>query len=146
MKKKILLGFAAILILGWVAAQATQPARTNPPVNPAVTWQSVARPAPEVAAVVNRACRDCHSNETRWPWYSHVAPMSWLVTRDVDNGRIHLNFSRWDIYSPDMSQLRLTAACEEVRKGEMPPSAYTPLHPEAKLTPKDVETLCSAAN
>lgn len=145
MKKKILLIVAGILVLAWAAAQATQPALTNPPVNQAHTWQSVAQPTPQAAAIVKRSCGDCHTNETVWPWYSKVAPMSWLVARDVKNGRAVLNFSRWDIYSPEMSQLRLTAACEEVRKGDMPLRTYTPLHPEAKLTPQDVETLCAAA-
>ena len=145
MNKKIILSAAAVFAVVALVAQAIQPNRTNPPVNPAATWQSVAKPAPEVAAIVNRSCRDCHSNETVWPWYSHVAPMSWLVARDVNKGRTKLNFSRWDIYSPEMSQFRLTEACNEVRKGEMPLFFYTPLHSEAKLTPQDVETFCSAA-
>lgn len=145
MNRKRILIAAAVLIVAVLAVQAIQPDRTNSPVNPAATWQALVKPAPEVVAIVNRSCRDCHTNETVWPWYSRVAPMSWLVARDVRKGRSKLNFSRWDIYSPEMSQIRLTKACEEVQKGEMPLFLYTPLHPEAKLTPQDVETFCSAS-
>jgi hypothetical protein len=145
MRRKHILGAAVVLAVAALAAQAIQPNRANPPVNPAATWQAIAKPAPEVLAIVNRSCRDCHTNETLWPWYSRVAPMSWLVARDVNRGRSKLNFSRWDIYSPEMSSLRLIKACDEVRKGEMPLFFYTPLHPEAKLTPHDVEIFCSAA-
>jgi hypothetical protein len=144
MTRKLILTAALVLAVAVLAAQAFQPDRTNPPVNPAQTWQAVAQPAPEVAGIVQRSCRDCHTNETVWPWYSRISPMSWMVAGDVKQGRSKLNFSRWDQYSPEMSSIRLADACEEVRKGAMPLPHYTPLHPEAKLTPKDVDTLCSA--
>ncbi|MBL8897332.1 MAG: heme-binding domain-containing protein, partial [Planctomycetes bacterium] len=76
-----------------------------------------------------RACFDCHSNETRWPWYSNVAPISWLVQRDVDEGRAELNFSRFD-----QPQKEAHESAEVVLEGEMPPWFYLPTHPEARLT------------
>ena len=145
MKGKTFVIAAAVLAVAVLAAQAFQPDRSNPAVDPAVTWQAVAMPSPEVAAIVYRSCRDCHTNETVWPWYSRLSPMSWLVANDVREGRAKLNFSRWDIYSPEMSQTRMGEACDEVRKGDMPLRFYTPLHPDAKLTAKDVEMFCSAA-
>jgi len=101
-------------------------------INPAViaepVWDS---PAAEALAV--RACFDCHSNETTWPWYSNVAPVSWLITRDVIEGRQNLNFSDWSTNSI-VSQELFKAAAEIVSKGEMPPFYYVWMHPTANLT------------
>ena len=83
---------------------------------------------PETRAVAKRACFDCHSNETVWPWYSHVAPMSWLVQKDVSGGRAELNFSEWD-----RPQKEAHEAAEMVLKGKMPLRYYLPMHPEARL-------------
>jgi mono/diheme cytochrome c family protein len=77
-----------------------------------------------------RACADCHSNETKWPWYSNIAPVSWLVQHDVDEGREHFNVSMWGVQKKNEGD----EAVKEVKEGEMPPCAYTAAHPEAKLT------------
>ena len=77
-------------------------------------------------AVIGRACSDCHSNHTVWPWYSRISPVSWLVARDVKEGRAKLNFSQWNIYSPEMTRIKLGEICEEVKKGEMPPRVLPP--------------------
>lgn len=97
---------------------------SNPPVVQEPAWN-----APETRALAVRACFDCHSNETVWPWYSYVAPVSWLTQRDVDEGRQKLNFS--DIIN---SGEEGREAGETVLKGEMPPFQYFPTHPEARLT------------
>lgn len=92
--------------------------------------------SPETRELIRRACFDCHSNTTVWPWYSHIAPVSWLVQRDVNGGRRHLNFSEWDLpqrHSKDVAQ--------QVREGEMPPWFYLPMHPAAKLTPAEKQAL-----
>jgi len=105
--------------------------RANPPVQ-----ADVAAP-PEVAAVLRRACYDCHSHETRWPWYARVAPVSWWLAHDVEEGRDHLNFSTWDESTPrERLELR-RAAWEEVREEHMPPWFYLPLHPGARLSEGD---------
>ncbi len=145
MSGKIIKNFILAVLILLAAAQLYRPARTNPPSNPAGSFEAVAKTAPEVAAIVNRACRDCHSNETVWPWYSKVAPVSWLVASDVSDGRSHLNFSEWNLYSPDMSRTRLKEACSEVKKGDMPLWFYTVIHPQAKLSPDDVKAICAAA-
>lgn len=109
--------------------------RTNPPVEGEV-------PAPpEVREVLQRACYDCHSNETNWPWYSRVAPVSWLVARDVHEGREHLNFSTWNRLSTRDQVEAMRESWEEVEEGEMPLWFYLPPHPEARLSDRDRELL-----
>lgn len=104
---------------------------TNPPVRAEPSWSS-----PEVRALAVRACYDCHSNETRWPWYAEIAPVSWLVQHDVEDGRKAMNFSEWDRPQRDADE-----AAETVETGEMPPWFYLPLHPPAKLSPQEKQTL-----
>lgn len=106
-------------------------AHTNPPVAAEPRWDS-----PATRALAQRACFDCHSNETSWPWYSHVAPASWLVQNHVDEGRRVLNFSEWG-----RPQHEADEAAEEVREGEMPPRSYLILHPEARLTAAERDQL-----
>ena len=103
----------------------------NPPVHREPAWDSG-----RTRELAVRACFDCHSNETRWPWYSHVAPVSWLMQRDVDRGRGELNFSEWD-----RRQEEADDAAEEVTEGRMPPRAYRISHPEARLSSAEKEDL-----
>jgi hypothetical protein len=137
--RTVLLLAVAVLI----GAQFFQPDRTNPQSDPNISFHAVAQRPGEVTGIVNRACRDCHSNETVWPWYSKVAPVSWMVAQDVQEGRIHLNFSEWGRLGPEMASSRLKKVCEEVRGGGMPLWYYLPLHPEAKLTQSEIGILCS---
>jgi hypothetical protein len=133
---------AALLGL-FVAIQLLRPARTNPPVDPGHTLQARAHVPAEVDAIFARACQDCHSNLTRWPWYSQVAPVSWLVASDVNEGRRHMNFSEWDPRASHHSGSLFDEICEQVRTGEMPLWFYLPLHPDARLSPGDVNTICA---
>jgi hypothetical protein len=105
--------------------------------NPAVVLEP-AWDRPETRELAVRACYDCHSNETKWPTYSHVAPLSWVVTHHVDEGRAILNFSQMDQTYEEAHE-----AGEVVREGEMPPRYYTLLHPEARLTPDEQASLTS---
>ncbi len=142
---KLTVRAAGALLVLFLAAQFVQPERANPRSDPGTSFTVVAKPTAQVAGIVNRSCRDCHSNETVWPWYSHVSPVSWMVARDVKVGRTKLNFSQWNIYGPEMSQIRLREACEMVKAGRMPLPHYLPLHPEAKLSAADVNVFCSAS-
>jgi len=130
LQRVLWLGFAML-----VAAQVVRVDRTNPPVE-----QDVAAP-PEIDVVLRRACYDCHSNETVWPWYSQVAPISWLLARDVAEGRRELNFSTWNVYDAKKKTKKLKEAAEEVAEGEMPPRLYVAVHRDAALSPADVERL-----
>lgn len=75
---------------------------------------------PQVATILEQSCNDCHSNKTRWPWYSHVAPVSWFVIDHVDHGRSHLNFSDWGRFDPREAEEMLGMICKEVQSGAMP--------------------------
>ncbi|HSM07951.1 MAG TPA: heme-binding domain-containing protein [Gemmatimonadota bacterium] len=126
-------GLALIVLL--MAAQFVPVDRTNPPVG-----EEIVAPA-EVLTVLERACYDCHSNETVWPVYSRVAPVSWLVARDVHEGREALNYSTWGRYSAEERSELLEESWEEVAEGEMPMKPYVLLHPAARLTAEDEEVL-----
>ncbi|MEQ1760470.1 MAG: heme-binding domain-containing protein [Vicinamibacterales bacterium] len=136
---RTLLRTALVLFVIAITIQAVPVTRDNPPVT-----GTVDAPTP-IAATLRRACFDCHSNETVWPWYSRVAPASWLVARDVHEGRQHLNFSTWtSLNSSDRRKIAGEIA-EEVEKGAMPPGIYTPLHPEARLSLQDISAVVAWA-
>ena len=120
-----LIGLAAL-----VCAQLVPVERDNPPVASSPSLPST------VSRLLRASCYDCHSNQTVWPWYSHVAPMSWLVASDVHRARKILNFSDWDRLGPDRQAEMLADAQGEIEEGAMPPSRYLRLHREAKLTPE----------
>jgi hypothetical protein len=145
MRRVILKLVILVGILVLAIGQIFPPDRTNPPINPNMTFETVAHPGQELASVVRRACYNCHSNETVWPWYSRVAPVSWLVAGDVEEGRSHLNFSEWGLLSRDMSRLKLQNACNQVKAGEMPLWFYVWMHPESRLSEQDVQTICAGA-
>ena len=96
---------------------------------------------PEAKAVLVNKCADCHSSETRWPVYSHVAPGSWLIERDIVEARKHMDLSRWELLSLEQQQVLLAKISHEAKSGNMPPLQYVALHWGAKLSPADVHTL-----
>ena len=131
MKRRLLLSLLAIVL----AIQFIPVDRSNPPLAGEIDT------FPQVQQILERSCFDCHSNSTSWPWYSYVAPVSWLVAHDVEEGREHLNFSEWESYSAEERNDLLGEIWEEVEDGEMPLWFYAPLHPEAKLSDEDKELL-----
>jgi hypothetical protein len=102
----------------------------NPPVVQEPAWDAATR------AIAKKACFDCHSNEVTWPWYSNIAPASWLVQRDVDEGRSKMNFSDWGRKGKDGGEI-----AEVIQEGEMPPFQYLLIHTNAKLTAAEKQTL-----
>ena len=132
--------FGAVIVV--VAIQFFRPQTDNPTTDPQRTIFAGADLPADVAAILERSCADCHSHDTEWPWYSRVAPASWLVAHDVDEARSHLNFSRWADYEPYRQHTLLGEICEEVEEGEMPLWYYVPLHGEAALSEADRATLC----
>ena len=129
MKKWKLLLPAALGI--FAVLQFFNPARTNPPVKN--DFIAAATPPAGIAASLRAACYDCHSHETVWPWYSHVAPVSWLVVSDTMEGREHLNFSDWPA-EPDRAAKKMDRINEVLDYREMPPKKYTLIHAAARLT------------
>ncbi len=128
--KKVFLALAMLI----VAIQLVPYGRghTNPPVVAEPPWDS-----PRTRELFFRACADCHSNETRWPWYSHIAPASWLIARDVQKGRSEFNVSEWGTHPNKHAH----EAAEEVEKGKMPPKLYALFHRSARLSPSEKEEL-----
>jgi hypothetical protein len=127
MKKALVTVIVVCAGLG-IAIQLVPVERSNPAVVADIGAPSA------VAEVLRTSCYDCHSNETRWPWYSRVAPVSWLVAHDVDEARDHLNFSLWGTYEPKRQQHLASEIREEVEDGGMPLGKYLLAHPDARLT------------
>lgn len=113
----------AMLVFAFIQLIPYGKQHSNPAVAKEPRWTSA-----ETRGIAQRACFDCHSNQTQWPWYANVAPASWLVQWDVTQGRRHLNFSNWDQPGSDFDE-----AAQQVRQSEMPPWYYRSLHPEARL-------------
>ena len=130
------------LVVALVLAQAIRPSRVNPAIAGEHEIQSHLAVDPAVDAIFSRSCNDCHSHKTVWPWYTNVAPVSWLVAWDVKRGRRELNFSEWGTYSAKRVAKKLDETCEEVTHGDMPPKIYTLPHSNANLSPADVEAVC----
>lgn len=133
MKKIVVWIVIAIVVIGLGIQLIPLPGRGN---NPAVTseppWDS-----PQTRALAKRACFDCHSNETVWPWYSYVAPVSFLVYNDTMEGRRRMNFSEWNRgFQPGLGEI-----LEQLQEGEMPPAIYLPLHPTARLNAEEKQQL-----
>lgn len=134
-RARYLTGAAALAAALVVGIQFVPVDRTNPePVSP------VTAPA-EVLEILDRACFDCHSHRTRWPWYSRLAPVSWWLAHHVDEGRGDLNFDVWPVFDPDERELYLRDIEQQLVKGEMPPGYYKIAHPEARLTASEVDVL-----
>lgn len=130
-KTALMIFGGALLLFGLIQLVSYGRDHTNPPVVQEPAWSS-----PEVRALAQRACFDCHSNETVYPWYSNIAPVSWLVQHDVEEGRSKLNFSDWERSREDGDEM-----AEAIEKGEMPMPIYLIQHPEARLTPAETATL-----
>lgn len=133
--KKIVLWIIAILVLAAIVIQFVPVKRTNPPETSPLVADSA------VLNVLHRSCYDCHSNETKWPWYAYVAPVSWMVTKDVNRARHKINFSEWG----DLSEARRSHApdnmVDEIEEGGMPLPKYLRMHPDAKVSDEDFALL-----
>jgi hypothetical protein len=131
---------AIILVLALAGIQLIPVRRTNPPVA-----SDVDAPAP-VQSILRRACYDCHSNETRWPWYSRVAPVSWLVSSHVQTARGDLNFSEWPLLDFEGQDLARGDIREQVGKGKMPLRSYTWIHRGARLKQEERDAIVEWAS
>jgi hypothetical protein len=128
---RIFLRIVVIVLAILVLIQFVPVTRSNPPVETEIA-------APEnVQAILSRSCYDCHSNKTVWPWYSYVAPVSWLVASDVSGGRQKMNFTTWNRYTPDEQVKKVRAIWNQVDRGNMPPWYYLIEHNTARLLADD---------
>ncbi len=133
MKRLVMLLVALAVV--FVAIQFVPVERDNP------TEKGLIAGPPEVVEVLARSCFDCHSNRTRWPWYSHVAPVSWLVASDVHEGRSRLNFSNWEMYDASRREDMGREIWQEVERGDMPLGIYLVMHDGARLDPQSMDTI-----
>jgi hypothetical protein len=130
-KKKLKWILAALLVV-FGLLQFFQPDRTHPPEK--TDFLAVMAPSPRVATMFRTSCYDCHSYETRWPWYSRISPMSWAIARDVYYGRENLNFSEWPTNRPAWVAKKFESMNEDIQYGDMPLPKYTLIHRDARLT------------
>ena len=130
MIRKTLIGLLILFLL----MQFIRIDKTNPTFDPKEDFLEAAQVDPDVASVIRRACYDCHSNQTEYPWYSNVAPVSWILKDHIDEGREELNFSEWTTYPVKKQQHKLEECYEMVEEGEMPLKGYTVMHANARLT------------
>jgi cytochrome c553 len=141
MKKALKWAVIAVFVL-FVAAQAYRPDLSGPPADDSKSMRATARLTPEVGAMFDRACNDCHSSKTDWPWYSQLAPVSWWLKSHVDDARRELSFSEWGTYPQRKASVKLKEICEQVSAGEMPLKSYLLMHPAAKLSDSDKKAIC----
>jgi hypothetical protein len=137
--------FAIIVALVFAAIQFVRPARTNPQIVEGQAIENHVTVTPEVASILSRSCKDCHSHRTEWPWYTNVAPISWWITDHVNHGRSHLNFSEWSKLDDAEAGELLDEICSEVKREQMPLPSYLIAHRDATLSPSDRSTLCGWA-
>ena len=133
--KKILKIVPVVLAACLIIIQFVPVDRTNPPVTAEI------QVPPEIDQILRTSCYDCHSNQTEWPFYSFVAPVSWWVADHVKEGRAELNFSEWGSYSAERQLKKLEEMGEELEEGKMPLPSYLPMHAEARLSSEQVEIL-----
>lgn len=143
MKRKHALAIIAIaagliIVLSNTTVEAVREDRAH-------TFETSMHPPAGVSSILNRACYNCHSNETRWPWYSYIPPLNWMIRSDVQNARSVLNFSDWSTQAgatPRRAAAMLTTSCAAVQAGLMPKTRYLLLHPEARLSASEQRQLC----
>ncbi len=134
------IGLATLFLL--LATQFIPLNRSNPSVDPSQTIYATLPVPAKVKAVFERSCKNCHSDETAWPWYGYVAPVSWVLAHDVHQARKMMNLSEWGSYSAKRKEDRLEEICEQVTNGDMPDRKYAIFHRSARLTPEEREAVC----
>jgi Haem-binding domain len=139
--KKWLRMIGILGLLAVIAMQLANPSHQNPPVLPGHDLMATNAPPPSVALLLRNSCYDCHSFETKWPWYGQVAPVSWLLARDINAARSNLNFSDWPHDDASRARKRWRHIAEAVENGEMPLPSYTRMHPEARLDERQRDEL-----
>jgi mono/diheme cytochrome c family protein len=144
MKKLLKIVFIVIVVF-LVVAQFIRPSQVNPPIDPTKTLAANAPVPANIQQMFDRSCNDCHSNRTVYPWYSNVAPVSWLLADDIKDGRREVNFSEWGNYTQKRRLRKLKEICDQVKERDMPLKKYLPLHPDAKLSDADRAAICAWA-
>lgn len=140
--KKFLKISALVLFAAVVAVQFYRPDRTNAPVNFDETLTAATAVPGRVQQILETSCNDCHSNQTRWTWYSNIVPVSWKMVEHVEDGRSELNFSVWNTYDARRRRRKLDEICDQVKTREMPLPSYLWVHGDARLSDEQIKILC----
>jgi len=133
---------AIVIIIVFAVIQFYRPKMTNPPVVQAETLEAATEVPENARQILVRSCNDCHSNQTVYPWYSNIAPFSWLLADHINEGRRELNFSIWATYGTQRKRNKLDEICEQITGDLMPHSQYLWLHRNAALSEEDKKILC----
>jgi len=139
--KKVLKWVFILLVLGVVVIQFFRPDRVSINQMTADDINNKLQVPGNVQGILKRSCYDCHSNQTYWPWYSNIAPVSWLVADDVNNGRKKMNFSEWGKQTQSKQEKRLQDIYDQVSQGDMPLPKYLIIHKDAKLSQSDKDAI-----
>jgi hypothetical protein len=131
----------ALVVVFWIS-QLIPVNRSNPPVDQSQTIYALERVPAPVKQTFDRSCQNCHSDQTAWPWYSYVAPASWVIAHDVHQARRAMNLSRWGTYSAKKKEERLEDICDQVTNGEMPDPKYALFHRSSKISPDERAAVC----
>ncbi len=145
MLKKIVKIVLIVVAVGLIVAQFIRPDFTNPPVVADQALAASTEVPSDVQVVLSRSCSDCHSNETRYPWYSKISPFNWFLADHIEAGRGEMNFSEWNTYKPEKKVRKLEELCEQVEEGAMPLPSYLWIHREAVLAEGEAGLLCKWA-
>jgi len=140
--KKVLKIAAIVFIAAFVVIQFIRPDLKNPPINRAETLEANLEVPDNVQAILGRSCKDCHSNETKYPLYSKIQPSAWFMKGHIDEGRAEMNFSNWTNLPPARQKRKLTKICEQIQAKEMPLPSYLWIHWDSKMSDADIKTLC----
>lgn len=137
MKKGILVA----IVIALVIIQFIRIDKTNPQSDVKHDYFSTVNAPAEVQMILKESCYDCHSNETNYPWYSNVSPVSWFLKSHINEGREHMNFSEWGLYTAKQKNKLIEESMEEIKENKMPLKSYTLMHPESKLDAEKKEIL-----
>lgn len=140
--KKILV----VLLVAFIILQFFRIDKTNPAPTPGMDFLNIKKTPETTAKLIRNGCYDCHSNETKYPWYSNVQPVAWFLKDHIEEGRKELNFSNFATYEPKRQAKKLEEAAELIEKGEMPLESYVLMHPEAKFTDAEKKQLIDYFN
>ena len=143
--KRVVKIIAIVLVAGFVIIQFFRIDKTNPPIVAAETIEAGTVVPADISEILGRSCVDCHSNNTRYPWYSDVQPSAWFLKDHIDEGRRELNFSVFNTYAAKKKAKKFQEICEQLEQGEMPIPSYVLIHRDAALSDSDRRTLCEWA-
>src|SRR4051794_17109224 len=135
-----------LLLAIFIGIQLAPTERLTPPFDPTLRIEHHVNVPPDVQAILDRSCKDCHSDETTWPWYARIAPASWLLANHVREGREQMNLSEWGAMDSDAAKDVLVEVCRQIKKGARPVPSYPWIPRSAVPTPADVTTLCTWAD